>query len=501
MGRLLTKRAAGEYDGEALDLTARVLTQNPDLHTLWNFRREILQQMQQRSSLEQLQAAVEVELDLSAACLRASPKSYCAWHQRAWALLLAPRPPWARELQLTGAFLQCDERNFHCWDHRRFVVARGRADLALRANAAAVPTPDGADTAYADTADADDAGLSAGADDAGLSAGADDAGLSAGADDAGLSAGADDAGLSAGADDAGLSAGADDAGLSAGADDADTAGADDAVLSAGADDAGLSAGADDAGLSAGADDAGLSAGADDAVLSAGADDAGLSAGADDAGLSAGAELAFTHGLLSSNFSNFSSWHYRAQQLAVAGPRTARPHADALPAEFELVQNAIFTDPDDQSAWLYHRWLLGRAEQAESVSCLYVSQSLQLALVVFTRPINVLTEQQEVVLSVDGRPARGSWVTPDRRNRHSLVWLCLLQDALRGGESVRVYWGDRPPKECVLGQGGGESWIRDEASEMGVASLGAGLSPQLDSALLQEQLRTCTELLGMEPQNK
>jgi len=27
-------------------------------------------------------------------------------------------------------------------------------------------------------------------------------------------------------------------------------------------------------------------------------------------------------------------------------------------EFELLRNAMYTDPNDQSVWMYHRWLVG-----------------------------------------------------------------------------------------------------------------------------------------------
>ena len=37
-----TQRAAGAVTDEALELTAKAIGENPDLYTMWNYRREII---------------------------------------------------------------------------------------------------------------------------------------------------------------------------------------------------------------------------------------------------------------------------------------------------------------------------------------------------------------------------------------------------------------------------------------------------------------------------
>ncbi|KAI3631824.1 hypothetical protein MIR68_010297 [Amoeboaphelidium protococcarum] len=59
-----------------------------------------------------------------------------------------------------------------------------------------------------------------------------------------------------------------------------------------------------------------------------------------------AEMEYCLTKIKANFSNYSAWHYRSKMQS-------SPLVD-----LELVQNALFTSPDDQAAWFYHDWIIG-----------------------------------------------------------------------------------------------------------------------------------------------
>jgi len=60
------------------------------------------------------------------------------------------------------------------------------------------------------------------------------------------------------------------------------------------------------------------------------------------------ELQFTRQLLEQKPNNYSAWHNRSSLLD--------PSEQNLEEEFDFVQNEFYTDPKDQSPWIYHRWL-------------------------------------------------------------------------------------------------------------------------------------------------
>lgn len=69
------------------------------------------------------------------------------------------------------------------------------------------------------------------------------------------------------------------------------------------------------------------------------------------------ELAFVYNKINEDFANYSAWHHRSALL----PRIHTKDTGAFVAdELQFVRQAFYTEPDVQSAWFYHRWLLAGA---------------------------------------------------------------------------------------------------------------------------------------------
>uniref|UniRef100_A0A182WGG1 Geranylgeranyl transferase type-2 subunit alpha n=1 Tax=Anopheles minimus TaxID=112268 RepID=A0A182WGG1_9DIPT len=123
MGRIIEKKLAQDYDAEMIELTGKLLGNNPDIATLWNLRRMCILALKD-SDVDDIQSVFDKDLGFTEMCLMVNPKSYCAWHHRCWILENAPKADWQKEVELCTKYLKLDERNFHCWDYRRYVVEK-----------------------------------------------------------------------------------------------------------------------------------------------------------------------------------------------------------------------------------------------------------------------------------------------------------------------------------------------------------------------------------------
>ncbi|GAA5889200.1 hypothetical protein JCM6882_000673 [Rhodosporidiobolus microsporus] len=168
------------------------------------------------------------------------------------------------------------------------------------------------------------------------------------------------------------------------------------------------------------------------------------------------ELAFTTRKISANFSNFSAWHYRTKMLAKLwaekgwGPE-AEERLKRVDEEFDLVKQAIWSDPNDQSAWLYHRWLVGEGtvlivrreiegieelleEEPDSRWCLDSLVYYKRLLVSLLEPEGASTQQErdELNLSCVGMLKKLEEVDPMRGARYRdlgiALWLCPASES-------------------------------------------------------------------------
>ncbi|KAG8237542.1 hypothetical protein J437_LFUL017209 [Ladona fulva] len=177
---------------------------------------------------------------------------------------------------------------------------------------------------------------------------------------------------------------------------------------------------------------------------------------------------------------------------------------------DLVQSAVFTDPGDQSAWFYLRWLLGRSGSScrprLRMGVLQQSSNSYSAALV----LNVSREQSvlQAELRIGKKQVKGKWkcshdlkvsylwiLVPDECNEDISAALERAGEErpsiviTEGGEEVdELFLKKVPPKEDGILE-----WLAVESMEDNGKSL---LIP-----VLEEQLSLCTQLLDLEPDSR
>uniref|UniRef100_A0A2R5LLR0 Geranylgeranyl transferase type-2 subunit alpha n=1 Tax=Ornithodoros turicata TaxID=34597 RepID=A0A2R5LLR0_9ACAR len=344
--RIEEKRQRGELDDELLKITGQVLMSNPDDATLWNVRREVFDRyfVERKNNLKEL---ARMELQLTELALQKNPKSYGAWSHRTWAMETFPAMDWDKELSLCNLFLDMDERNFHCWDYRRFVC-------------------------------------------------------------------------------------------------------------------------------------------------------------DHANVSLEKELEFTMQKIAANFSNYSAWHYRSFLLPKLFPGAVQGSVreEILLQEYNLVQNATFTDPSDQSAWFYHRWLTGRESPPLDFLLFRVSRSKHQIIINLTKPIRL--DQMQLILKINGTSVPTKWEAPGRPCSSSL-WCHKMNKDILIGDCDYMFQVFLQSSDVVLASATVSLCASDhEAQYSGKIPRNRLFSCELSAArtsVLQDELEACQQLHQLEPDNK
>ena len=207
------------------------------------------------------------------------------------------------------------------------------------------------------------------------------------------------------------------------------------------------------------------------------------------------------------------------------------------SEHELAQNAFFTDPSDQSAWLYHRWLLGKTERPTAVVCLLIRSLPQPeAFVTFNQPIKVrcqsssssLQRQIFVIVTFRGTPfthtypllvyillfmqgaetvgmvvAESPVLLTEKSDWPKSLWRFPLSDDVipsnEGAFTVTVVFGESREVvslcRCEGEEEEGRCWVGGRGPVFGSTHTAA------TSSVLAAELDSCKELLEMEPDNK
>jgi geranylgeranyl transferase type-2 subunit alpha len=98
---------------------------------------------------------------------------------------------------------------------------------------------------------------------------------------------------------------------------------------------------------------------------------------------------------------------------------------SVTTELELVQNAAFTDPSDQSPWFYQRWLLGRTLQPLMLSQVHVSDGVICASLTHCVRVTGNNSDMRLEVKLDGENFPTTWKSTSGL-QYSYVWVSFEQ---------------------------------------------------------------------------
>lgn len=235
------------------------------------------------------------------------------------------------------------------------------------------------------------------------------------------------------------------------------------------------------------------------------------------------EYTFTTQKINQSFSNYSAWHQRSKLLPeIVACMTAEEKNQVALDELDLVKNAIYTDPEDQSAWLYYWWLLGRAPDPVAVYGAYQMESDPSTLILgfndrirLMQKPRVLDDRDETVdcrlypFDANSQGAASIWIvqtagtakrvvvdasailpsTSAKSIPHDTVWRLELDkiDGNRDALASRLSHEWKPPATHMYKD---PTLLDDQTSWFTLDKL----------KLLKDEIETVRELLDMEPQS-
>jgi len=122
------------FNKAAMELSAKLLEMSSEFYSIWNYRKQILLHYSQTLTQKEMEPIIQDELKMLQGAIRNNPKSYWVFLHRVWVMQLGETlgipADWNLELMLCEKLLAVDERNFHCWNYRRYVAKKANVPFS-----------------------------------------------------------------------------------------------------------------------------------------------------------------------------------------------------------------------------------------------------------------------------------------------------------------------------------------------------------------------------------